>query len=260
VGLWLEARRNCNDVRQFGPSFLLRHLSRLSGRNPVRASIPGAGTVYLRNGESDLQGFRQVFAYREYDLGAGSPVTKRVGNRYRAILDSGQTPVIVDAGANVGAASLWFRSQFPQAAVIAIEPEPNNAQILRRNTAERPGVSVIEAAIGSESGFVEVCNEGQGWAAHTVRSSSGVRVITVEEAAKTVPNGGLFIVKVDIEGFESDLFSANLDWIDQAHMVIIEPHDWMLPGQGTSASFQTAMAGRGFELFISGENLIYVRL
>ena len=71
---------------------------------------------------------------------------------------------------------------------------------------------------------------------------------------------GIFIAKIDIEGFEKDLFSSNLGWIDRAEMVIIEPHDWMLPGQQSSATFQRAMGSRDFELFISGENLIYVRV
>ena len=40
---------------------------------------------------------------------------------------------------------------------------------------------------------------------------------------------------------------------------MIEPHDWLLPGSGTSTDFQKAMAERGFDLLISGENLLYVR-
>jgi hypothetical protein len=75
-----------------------------------------------------------------------------------------------------------------------------------------------------------------------------------------VPNAQVFIVKIDIEGFEADLFSANLDWLDLADVVIIEPHDWMLPGQGSSRTLQVAMAARPFEVLLSGENLIYVRI
>lgn len=45
--------------------------------------------------------------------------------------------------------------------------------------------------------------------------------MTIDEAAATIPNGDLFIVKIDIEGFELDLFAGNLAWIECAHMVII---------------------------------------
>lgn len=260
MGILLEARRNLNDVRKFGPQILLRHLNRLTGHDLDRVSIPGIGSVYVRPSESDLATFRQVFAYGDYDLGESSAATQRLRDCYQAILDSGKTPIIVDAGANVGAASLWFGSRFSSAVIVAIEPEPGNAAILRRNLDGRPGVVIMECGIAAESGFAAVINEGQGWAARTVRAPSGTPLVTVSEACRSVTNGALFIVKVDIEGFEKDLFSGNVDWLDEAEMVIIEPHDWMLPGERSSGPFQQAMGSRSFELFISGENLIYVRV
>jgi hypothetical protein len=50
-----------------------------------------------------------------------------------------------------------------------------------------------------------------------------------------------FTAKIDIEGFESDLFSQNLEWLDEVFLVYIEPHDWLFPTQGTSRTFQRAM-------------------
>ena len=85
-----------------------------------------------------------------------------------------------------------------------------------------------------------------------------ITAITIQDALAAVPNGVPFVTKIDIEGFESDLFASNLDWIDDMVMVLIEPHDWMVPGQFSSHSFQQAMGARRFELFINGENLIYV--
>lgn len=260
MGILLEARRNLNDVRKFGPQILLRHLNRLRGSDLDRVSIPGIGAVYLRPFESDLSTFRQVFAYGEYDLSDASVATERLRDRYRTILNEGHVPIIVDAGANVGAASLWFASRYPRAGIVAIEPEPGNAAILRLNLDGKQGVVILECGVAAESGFATVVNEGDGWGARTIRANSGTPLITVSEACQSIADGELFIVKVDIEGFEKDLFSGNVDWLDQAHMVIIEPHDWMLPGERSSGPFQKAMASRNFELFISGENLIYVRL
>ena len=79
------------------------------------------------------------------------------------------------------------------------------------------------------------------------------------DAFAKVANGVPFIVKIDIEGFESDLFSTNVGWLDDVYMVIIEPHDWMLPGMKSSRSFQVAMGQHDFDIFVLGENLIYVR-
>jgi hypothetical protein len=73
-------------------------------------------------------------------------------------------------------------------------------------------------------------NDGLGWAAKTERSSAGVQIMTMAEAFE----GGVpFIAKVDIKGFEGDLFSANTEWLKESFVVFIEPHDWLLPDQGT---------------------------
>jgi len=63
-----------------------------------------------------------------------------------------------------------------------------------------------------------------------------------------------------VKGFEADLFDGDTAWLTDARIVIIEPHDWMMPGKGTSLSFQKAMAQHDFELLLRGENIIYVKL
>jgi len=68
-----------------------------------------------------------------------------------------------------------------------------------------------------------------------------------------------FIAKIDIEGFESDLFSANTQWLADTFVVFIEPHDWLLPGKCTSRSFQAAMGEEDYEIYLSGEILTYIR-
>lgn len=92
------------------------------------------------------------------------------------------------------------------------------------------------------------------------RTDSGIAIVTVDHVLAEVPGGIPFIIKIDIEGFESDLLKTNLDWIAQAYVVMIEPHDWMLPGHMTSRAFQQAMAVHPFEMFIRGENILYVRV
>ncbi len=55
----------------------------------------------------------------------------------------------------------------------------------------------------------------------------------MDDLVATIADGRLFIVKIDIEGFERDLFDRNIDWVDQAAAIIVEPHDRMLHGAGT---------------------------
>jgi FkbM family methyltransferase len=254
-----RVRVNINDVRHLGPTVLLRHLGRLRPDSVATIRIPGLGPVHIRAGDSDMAAIRQVFIDRQYDLAWPSHLQDRMQARYDAMLAAGEKPIIVDAGANIGAAALWFESQFPQANIVAIEPDPSNASILRRNVAGRPNCVVLEAAVGSVAGRVSLVDEGMSWAIRTERSEHGVEVVTIEDAFRASGGTTPFIVKIDIEGFESDLFSANTDWVKRCDVVIIEPHDWLLPGQRSSGSFQKVMGELSFEIFLRGENLLYAR-
>jgi len=259
VSLLHEVRRNLSDVRHYGPLVLFRHFARLRHDRVARINVPHIGPVLVRSGDSDMRALRQVFSGKEYDLSSPDPIDRRIRGRYSEILAAGGKPIIVDAGANIGAASLSFAAQFPEAGIVAIEPDPANAALARRNLQGRSNCIVLEAAIGAERGFVELHSEGESWGVRTARASSGVPIVTIEDALSQSLDDTPFIVKIDIEGFEKDLFAANTGWIGQAYAVIIEPHDWMLPGEFTSRTFQQALSPHPFELVIRGENLFYVR-
>ena len=252
--------KNLKEGLRLGPTFPLRHISGLFGREYHATVIKGIGPVYIRPKSSDASTFSQVFLYGEYDLSRHAHFP-RVVAAYQKISDAGQIPIIIDAGANVGAASIWFAREFPQAQILAIEPDAANAEVCRLNTRSLPNVKVMEAAIGSEPGLVTLDNpSGQAWSVQTTRSSNArVPVRTIADLLNEVSPSKLFIAKIDIEGFEADLFSSHTEWVDEVEVIFIEPHDWMCPGRGTSFNFQEVLGGRAFELLISGENLIYIR-
>jgi FkbM family methyltransferase len=240
----------------------LRHVSNFLGRKYHKINIGGVGTVHIRPKSSDVLSFRQVFEWKYYDLPDFGQFP-RVRAAYQRILDSGRVPIIVDAGANVGAAAIWFSKLFPDASIIAIEPDADNADLCRLNTRIWQNVQVIEAALGSEPGAASLSNpERQAWSFRVTRSADGeVPVCTIPQIIRhDQRTQSLFLVKIDIEGFESDLFASNVEWLDEVEVVIIEPHDYMFSGEGRCQNFQREIAKRDFEILICGNNLIYVRL
>jgi FkbM family methyltransferase len=60
--------------------------------------------------------------------------------------------IIVDGGANVGSATLWFRERFPDARVIALEPNPKAFERLKRNVGDDPNVELVNAALSGSDG------------------------------------------------------------------------------------------------------------
>jgi hypothetical protein len=89
---------------------------------PAVIDLPRYGRYHVRGRDSDIATLRQVFGEQEYRLKIPA-IEARLEQRYRQMLAAGQVPVIIDAGANVGAAARWFHQAFPEARVIAVEPD-----------------------------------------------------------------------------------------------------------------------------------------
>src|SRR5439155_6719444 len=60
--------------------------------------------------------------------------------------------VILDAGANIGMATLWLRGTYPAAEVHCFEPESENFDLLCRNVAGLPSSHCVHAALGATVG------------------------------------------------------------------------------------------------------------
>ena len=140
-----------------------------------------------------------------------------------------------------------------------MEPEPESAQLLRRNVAAYPRIVATEAALGGTSGSVALLPSDEAWTVRTERAPAGCPAVTIDQLVAGVAGGRLFAVKIDIEGFEGDVFDGDTRWLDDAFVVFVEPHDWMLPGERTSAGFQREFGARQFEMLILADQLCYVR-
>src|SRR5262245_5001958 len=238
-------------------SLIKYQISRAFRLPQVALSLRDIGTVTVRPQDSDYATFVQVFVERQYDLPPAH--AERINARYMQLLTENRIPVIVDAGANVGAASIWFGHQFPRATIVAIEPDTSNFALCKSNV-DHQNIIVVHGALAGAPGWVTIERSGQSWGIQTRRSDAGLAAYTIPDLLGFAgDNASLFIVKIDVEGFESDVFAHDNGWIRDTDAIYVEPRDWMLPGQKTSASFQRAIAPHGFELLIAGENIAFVR-
>ena len=96
------------------------------------ASAAGNRPLHYRPGSSDEGVIRQIFANREYDL-ARLRRHEEIGRFFRDQFTQGRRPLIIDAGANIGASAAYFALTYPTAIIAAIEPDLGNFELLRRN-------------------------------------------------------------------------------------------------------------------------------
>ena len=234
-------------------------------RQRCRVEVPD-GTIELeltlRPGTSDVAACQQVFGMKSYDLRC----LRRFGEiatLYRDAAARGRTCLILDLGANIGAASCYFAKAWPASHVVAVEPAADNFQLLFENTQELDNTTAWLAGIASTPGWLQLADPGaEKWAYRTERAEAqtpqAVRAVTVPEILDEFSSGkgyDPFIVKIDIEGAESELFSRDTDWIDRFPVLIIELHDWLFCGQGGSLPFLRAIAARNRDFVLAGENV-----
>ncbi|MDA9176386.1 FkbM family methyltransferase [Alphaproteobacteria bacterium] len=187
----------------------------------------------------------QVFKNNEYDL---SFLTRydELFNKYKTILEKKKKPLIIDCGAHIGLSAFHFATTFPNSIVVAIEPEKKNFSLMLENCKNLKNVELLNSAVGCMDGYVNIINEKA--ASHAFKTSrknrinSSIDVVTINSILKKYGDCVAFIVKIDIEGFEDDLFSSNTEWVGKFPLLIIETHDWMLPGQANSHNFLKAIS------------------
>lgn len=206
----------------------------------------------------DLGTTRQILADRDYDF-EWLPQGRSLRALYGHHVAQGRAPLILDAGANIGVSPLFWLYRYPAAQVFAIEPDRDNCALLRLNCRGRD-VVLFPGALAGGVGELFLVDPGDGdWGFRTEEqggqriSTLGVAEILADWSEATHPP---FIVKIDIEGGEKRVFADGAPWLERTPMLIIELHDWMLPGEGTSTGFRRAIAQHDFEVVLRGENVL----
>lgn len=187
------------------------------GAGPLSAvQLPGLIFPFsFRQGTSDVLAIRQVFVRHEY-------------RRLQALKS---VDTIIDAGANIGAASVLFLTMFPRAQLIAIEPDPGNVAVLRRNLepyGER--VTVAEAAIWPVAEPLQLVpaqfRDKLDWSNQVKPASTGQIVdgLTMQQLLENSHWREIDLLKIDVEGAEVELFKGDTSWLSMVRNLCIELH------------------------------------
>lgn len=212
---------------------------------------------YRPDSDGDNGVLKQIFEEKQYEFG-WLPQGKLTYARHQLLMKSGRTPLVIDGGANIGASCVWFAIKFPGTAVLAVEPNKENCELIRRNCASRQ-VSLYCGAVSDKPRFLALNDPGQGdWGFRvTEEGDPHVACMGISDLLKLMDPEVYepFILKLDIEGAESLVFRGTCEWINSFTLIIVELHDWMLPNQGTSMNFIDAISRHKFEVITRGENI-----
>jgi FkbM family methyltransferase len=202
---------------------ILTRLAELGCRNLVKEYGARFDPFILRKGSSDIMVFWQIF--RQEELKLPMPV---------------RAELIIDAGANVGYSTIWFAEHYPDAQIIAIEPEESNYEILVKHCRRYERVHPVRAALYHKE--VDLDLKDSGWGAFAFMTEEGappggtsIRSVTIESILREFRQDHIDILKVDIEGSERELFSENYEsWLPRVDVLFVETHERMKRGSTKS--------------------------
>jgi FkbM family methyltransferase len=201
------------------------------------------GPVVIRKGTTDIEVFKAIF----------------VRGNYRLPVDI-KPKLIIDGGAYVGFSSIYFSLKYPQAKIIAVEPEGSNFEILEKNTRNFPNIRRIKAGLWYKNAPLRVRDVGLGhWGFRTEEieesKDSGLQGITVSSLLEDSGFDRIDVLKLDIEGAEKEIFARDCeDWLRKVNILAAEIHD------GCKPLVDSALRKGNWKEYMSIEGCVFVNL
>ncbi len=197
-----------------------------------------------------VTGFSQDFFIRPGTTDASVLEDVILRDMYACYTPDSSPELIIDAGANAGFASAFFLNRYPNARIIAIEPDSANFAMAQKNTAAHGGrVRAVKAAVWPTSTNlrVQMSERADGITVVPVAAGEpfdcvGVDPLTLLREAEAER---IDIFKCDIEGGEEPLFSQSPDaWLERTDAIMVEIHS-----PAAHAVVYGATARHGFRSF-----------
>lgn len=237
------------------------HLTRSQGRAFARAltrfqlgSKNGGGRVridpFLFNypdPKAFAYNFGEVFLEEEYFFKADN-----------------DAPVIVDCGANIGLATLYFKLVFPKARITAIEANPATFKTLTANVSDNKlsNVETLNVAVtgGDETEVALIFAEAGDLRSTRMKELHGKSANEVKEIIvparrlSVILPASVDLLKMDIEGSEHDVIDEITPKLGQIKNVIIEYHYAAGGGRRSLGEFILLLESAGFICRIKSAN------
>lgn len=194
-------------------------------------------TVYSYDYASLLNLFNEIFIDGEYVFEAKS-----------------NSPKILDCGANIGMATLFFKKLYPAAEIICFEPNPLSFKLLEMNVKGNglQHVTLLNKAISNEEGQLDFfIGNGKGSVVASLsedrNDTSRITVDTVR-LSHVMGNATFDLAKIDVEGAEhlviADLIESNK--INSISQYMIEYHHMVDKGKAELAGFLSKIEAFNF--------------
>lgn len=198
----------------------------------------GPVSIIVRHHTPDVLVLDEVFSQREYEFPSA----------VSSALDSAERPLrVVDLGANIGLFGAFVLTRYPDASIVAFEPDPANAAIHSRVIEANPTTrwTLIQAAAAAAPGTMRF-TPGDFTRSHIAQAGEDGIEVVAEDVVPRIREADL--VKIDIEGGEWALLGDARFAETEARVVVLEYHPANCPGSDPQAEAERALVDAGFEI------------
>lgn len=155
--------------------------------------------------------------------------------QYACVSELSNVRVIVDAGANIGSASVFLLNRYSDATLVAVEPDIGNFGVLKHNLSYyAPRARCVNKGLWGHAAQLNMVRgsfrDGGDWSFQVTETAQGqvgeIAATTIPELLRDNSFDHVDILKIDIEGAEQIVFRSNdLEWLRQIRTIAIELHD-----------------------------------
>jgi FkbM family methyltransferase len=166
-------------------------------------------------------------------------------------------PVIIDCGANIGLATIYFKRLYPQSVIIAFEPDPQIFEVLSNNCRvfSTTGVELINKGLWNKEAVVSFKREGS--EAGRISNNGGFqsRVINISTVSlRDYLKKPVDFLKMDIEGAETEVLNDCADLLGKVDNIFVEYHSFPNRPQ-TLHRILEILAASGFRIQVQSVNI-----
>jgi FkbM family methyltransferase len=202
-------------------------------------------TIHFHNGPELLHSLREIFVDEAYKADFKTP-----------------NPYIIDCGSNIGLAVLYLTSKYPDAQVVAFEPDDTNFSYLQKNIRDNNLVNVElrKEAVWKEDTTLQFASEGTlgSKISHEgVPGGQGKDTIVVKAMRlKNLLNRPIDFLKLDIEGAEYEVVKDCADRLHLVEFLFVEFHGYFSKTHELTEILQIGEAN-GFAYYIREAAAVY---
>lgn len=124
-------------------------------------------------------------------------------------INSHDLRTVIDIGAHIGAFSAYLAHRNPNTQIVAIEPEPDNYDLLTQNVVLRPNILALHAFIGYDKSLNTLLIDPRNTGGHRIVAGDAAipapRMITIEQIIDLYQWVQVDLLKIDCEGCEADV-------------------------------------------------------